>query len=264
MGFRDDELAGRERIEVLERELEALREEAEALRARSAAPAARPPNKLAGFALILFVLALIAIGMAVLTGWTIPSYGDDLGIALALVATLLMTMAATLAVVGRLLIIVPPNKLVVLAGRRTRGQDGRDVGYRVVRAGRVLRSPLIEQAHELDLTPMIVEEWIRGAFVRRGERVDIRFRARIEVETVEPGVRHAIERFLGRHQAEIAQTGSQTIEGALRAVAANVSADDLRIEAVKIAEMMTEEAEEDFRTLGLRLMSLRLLEVLPS
>lgn len=262
MGFRDDELAGRERIGVLERELEALREENASLRTRvQNAPAAR--NRLAPVAMLVLAVGVVAMAVATLSGWRLPTHGDDFGIALALVASLLVTVSVLLAVLGRLLIIVPPNKLVIVSGRTVRMPDGSTRGYRIIRAGRVVRMPLVERSDEMDLTPMEIDVWIRGAHTRDGEPVDLRFRARVELSRDERHVGNAVERFLGREPDEIARIARESLEGTVRGVAAQLRVPELREDALAVGESTISEAEYDFEKLGLSLESFHLLEVLP-
>ena len=245
---------------MLERELRELRAENESLRARK--PEA-PPNKLGGFALIVFILALVALGMAVLAGWTIPTRGDDLGIALSLVATFLLALSIALGVVSRLLIMVPPDKMGVLSGRRMVRPDGSTRPYRVVFGGRVFRMPIVERYDEMDLTPIEIDSRVRGAYTRGGVAVDIRFRARVEIARHEALAENAIERFLGRSQDEIARVARESLEGILRGIASQLTVDELCENATKVADSLIHEAEDDLMRLGLSLEAAHLIEVEP-
>lgn len=134
-------------------------------------------------------------------------------------------------------------------------------GYRVVRAGRVFRVPLIERSDAMDLTPIEVDSWIRGAYTKGGVPVDVRFRARVEIARDEHLVGNAVERFLGRDHEEIGRVARETLEGALRGIAAQLTVDELREDSQKVAAYLGAEAEDDLAKLGLAMQTLHLLDV---
>lgn len=69
---------------------------------------------------------------------------------LALIVLFGFTMV--LLMIRTLLIIVPPNRVVVISGRSRTTREGDAVGYRVIRGGRAFRIPMLEKVAWMDLT----------------------------------------------------------------------------------------------------------------
>ncbi len=262
MGFRDDELASQARTEALEQEVERLKAENATLRERAEAPAAgerRARSTPARWAGSLAIVALVAaIGAAV------APLPPQLRMVLALVCVLAVTLAVMAKVVGGLLHVVEPGELLVLSGVRRVGPDGQERPYRVVTSGRVLQTPLLETASWMALGPFPLTLELRGIYAKR-EPVDLRASATIAVSTDPDLVTNAIDRFLGRGSDEMVEVARQTIEGALRSVASAVSAEALREDPLRVADLLAKEGlEADMETLGLRLETFVIEEVSPS
>src|SRR5215217_6364360 len=72
-------------------------------------------------------------------------------------------------IISRIIYICPPNAVLIFSGahRKIVGED-RPIGYRVVQGGRGIRIPLIEVVDRMDLTNMIIELRVQGAYSRGG------------------------------------------------------------------------------------------------
>ena len=262
MGFRDDELATRARVTALEQQLAALERENAALRSGVSAGATSSVvqrGQRAGW--VGAVLALVLFGAAFVSAFVVSGYvGERVGVVLAGAAGLAVLFALAVAILTSLLVVVPPDGIVVLSGRRTRGPDGAERGYRVITGGRALRVPLIERVDELPGSLV----WIEGAhdsvLVRRG-RIDVRYRLGVRIARTEPTVTNAVERFLGTSRDDIARVARETFEGTLRAVAAELTADEATHDRLKLTHTLIAEAEPEYQRLGLELDSLTLLDV---
>lgn len=161
MGFRDDAEAARARVDALERENQELRAK---LAGRDASSTEEPPRRRGSVVLLLLALVLAAgSGAAALA---------DMG-PIALVGLVVAAALASAWFVSGLLLIVGPNEVLVLSGRKTRLPDGRWRGYRPVRAGRVLRIPLLETADWLSLRVMSVETRVEQAGTRDKATVSV-------------------------------------------------------------------------------------------
>ncbi len=262
VGFRDDELASRARVEVLERKVARLAAENEMLRsgaAQTASPRSRGARApVVGLGAVLSVL-LIGAGMASLIATTDSTSAS---VAAVLVAAGLGLLFATVLVgaVTSLLMVVPPDRIVVLSGRQYHGPGGTR-GYRVVTGGRVLRIPIIERADELPAGPFHIEGTLGGAYTKKGDRVDVHYRLVVRTARHEPLVQNAVERFLGLSPEQIASVARETFEGALRGLAAELTREELREEPLKVAEAVAFEAETDYGKLGLRVDTVQIVEV---
>src|SRR5881397_730894 len=74
-------------------------------------------------------------------------------------------------IISRIIYICPPNEVLIFSGGHRKIPDANDeriVGYRVVQGGRGLRVPLIEVVDRMDLTNMVIELRVAGAYSRGG------------------------------------------------------------------------------------------------
>ncbi len=248
MGFRDDEMASRARVEVLERDLAALTEENELLKVRTAK---HGNTALGRFALGVLLLAVCAIGLAVVAGWRVNTHGDDLGIALSVVGAVGVFLAAALGLISKLLIVVPPDKIIVISGRPTHDVTGRVRGYRIVGGGRAFRMPLVERVDELDGSMFSVNAQISNAYTAGNIPAQLHVRACVRVGRVEPQVHNAVERFLGRSSDEISTVAEETIEGVVRNVVSTLSLEQIQEDRDKVAELVLRNVDSDLDRLGL-------------
>lgn len=164
------------------------------------------------------------------------------------VAVVLVDIVVTIVVLTRLMMVCPPNKLLVLSGRATRLSDGTVVGYRLIRAGRVLRIPFVEQAHWMDLSGMRLDQTMTKVYTVSGE-VELKVSASARIDSSKPAVHRAVERFLDTDREQIRKVAQETLEGALRNAAVKMTVDELRQDAVALANALREGGE--FEKLGL-------------
>ena len=86
--------------------------------------------------------------------------GVGLGTAILLLAMAVGAVVALslfVAVVKGFLYICRPNEVLLFAGRKHRLPDGAEVGYKVVRRGWALRTPLLETISRMDMRLLMVE-----------------------------------------------------------------------------------------------------------
>src|SRR4030095_14540550 len=74
-------------------------------------------------------------------------------------------------------------------------------------------------------------------------------------------VMNAVERFLGRGQADIQQVAKETLEGNLRGVLATLTPEEVNTARLKFAESLSQEVEQDLAKLGLHLDVLKIQHV---
>lgn len=168
-----------------------------------------------------------------------------------------VTAIVTLLVIRSHLVVVPPNRVAVLSGRAAPQAGGEVRGYRLVKAGRTLRFPLIEQLDWMDLTHMEVELDIPSLDVKAGGHVAVSGVASVKVDGNEPLVHNAVERFLGTSSEQVRMVAMQTLEGTIREVATRLTVDDLR-NTEKLRLYVLEEADHSFSKLGLVVDSVKL------
>lgn len=181
----------------------------------------------------------------------------------AILAILLILVVAALVIgviVTRLIYICPPNQVLIFSGKQ-RVVSGRTVGYRLVQGGRGIRVPLLEAVDSLDLTNMIIDLRVGGAYSKGGIPLNVDCVANVKIASTEPILGNAIERFLGKSRAEIMTVAKETLEGNLRGVLAMLTPEEVNQDRVKFAESLLQEADTDLQRLGLDLDTLKIQNV---
>jgi len=168
--------------------------------------------------------------------------------------------------VSRFLFIGRPNEVLVFSGRKHRDRlpDGRvvTVGYRKVFGGRAWRMPIVETVQRLDLTTLPVKVVVADAYTKPGVQISVQAIANVKISSDPKIVGNAIERFLGRSRAEIAQVAKDTLEGHLRQVLATMDPVEINEQRIKFAESLKREASDDLEKLGLQLDTLKIQHIM--
>ncbi|MBK8011378.1 MAG: flotillin family protein [Deltaproteobacteria bacterium] len=173
---------------------------------------------------------------------------------------LILAVLGGIAVYVRLLEVCPPNQVLIFYGDRRR-VGAREFGYRVLQGGSALRKPLFERVARMDLTNMIIEIRVAGAYSKGGIPLNVEGVANVKVASVEPIIANAIERFLDRDREDIMRIARETLEGNLRGVLATLTPEEVNQDRVKFAESLLHEADYDLRALGLELDTLKIQTV---
>lgn len=252
--YKDDLEAAHQRIRNLEQDNQALEAKL------AGAPVQAPDGKSNSLSLIRVVfITVVLLILAFTVGLpTIGSLGVFRG--LAVTAGVLILLAIPVALILRLIHTCKPNEALVVSGRQHRGADGVVRGYRVVRAGRVIQLPFLEQMDRLDLGLQRFDFKITGAYTKGGIPADVEGTSAVRVHG---GVQihNAVERFLGQDPEAMVRVARETLEGNLRTVMGICTFEELREDRLKVAAMAGEEISDDFEKLGLTLELLELQSV---
>lgn len=168
--------------------------------------------------------------------------------------------AAAVGLAGNLLYICEPNEVLIFSGRGRSTQDGRK-GYRIIKGGRGWRMPLIERVDRLDLTNMIIEVEVRGAYSKGGIPLNVQGVANIKIAGHEPVLGAAVERLLGKPREEVVKMAKDVLEGNLRGVLSRLTPEEVNEDKLAFAEKLLEEAEHDLGRLGLVLDTMKIQNV---
>lgn len=182
-------------------------------------------------------------------------------IVLVIGGALLLFAVLGAALAGRFLYVCRPSEVLVFSGRRRRTVDGRDVGFRLVTAGRALRLPMLEKVERMDVTLISVPMSVSGAYSEGGVPLAVTAIANVKVSSDPALVGNAIERFLGKSAGEIARVSKETLEGHLRGVLATMTPEEVNEDRLKFAERLSDEAGPDLAKLGLQLDTLKIQQV---
>ncbi|MEM9947386.1 MAG: SPFH domain-containing protein [Cyanobacteria bacterium P01_D01_bin.36] len=163
-------------------------------------------------------------------------------------------------IIKNLYYICQPNEVLIFAGSSRQVGDGR-VGYRLVKGGSSLRTPLLEKVMKMNLTNMIIELRVSNAYSKGGIPLHVDGVANIKIAGEEPTIHNAIERLLGKPRKEIEKIAKETLEGNLRGVLASLTPEQVNEDKTAFAKSLLDEAEEDLEKLGLVLDTLQIQNI---
>lgn len=165
-------------------------------------------------------------------------------------------------IISRMIYICPPNEVLIFSGahRKLPGID-RPVGYRLIQGGRGIRIPLIEVVDRMNLTNMVIELRVQGAYSRGGIPLNVQGVANVKVSSKSGQLANAIERFLGMSPQQIMQVARETLEGNLRGVLSTLTPEEVNQDREKFAGALVHEADHDLARLGLELTTLMIQHV---
>ena len=167
-------------------------------------------------------------------------------------------------IISRIIYICPPNEVLIFSGGHRKIElegEGRVVGYRVVQGGRGIRIPLIEVVDRMDLTNMIIELKVQGAYSRGGIPLNVQGVANVKVSSKSVQLANAIERFLGMTREQIMGVARETLEGNLRGVLSTLTPEEVNNDREKFGGELVHEADHDLGRLGLELDTLKIQHV---
>ncbi len=165
-------------------------------------------------------------------------------------------------IISRMIYICPPNEVLIFSGgHRTLPGVDRPVGYRLIQGGRGIRIPLIEVVDRMNLTNMVIELRVQGAYSRGGIPLNVQGVANVKVSSKNGQLANAIERFLGMSPQQIMQVARETLEGNLRGVLSTLTPEEVNTDREKFAGALVHEADHDLARLGLELTTLMIQHV---
>ena len=157
--------------------------------------------------------------------------------------------------------ICQPSEILIFAGAKTKTQNKKSVGYRLVKGGSSVRVPLLEKTFRMDLTNMIIELKVTNAYSKGGIPLNVEGVANIKIAGEEPIIHNAIERLLGKSRQQIELLAKETLEGNLRGVLASLTPEQANEDQLAFAKILLEEAEDDLEKLGLVLDNLQIQRI---
>lgn len=184
-----------------------------------------------------------------------------LSVLIALVIVGGISLAILRLIISNLLYICEPSEVLIFAGPKRRLPSGRRIGYRLVKGGKSLKTPLFERAYRMDLTNTIIELKVSNAYSKGGIPLAVEGIANIKVAGEEPTIHNAIERLLGKSREEIRKIAQETLEGNLRGVLASLTPQQVNEDKLAFAKSLLDEAEEDLEKLGLVLDNLQIQNI---
>ncbi|MDJ0772535.1 MAG: SPFH domain-containing protein [Mastigocoleus sp. MO_167.B18] len=157
--------------------------------------------------------------------------------------------------------ICQPNEVLIFAGGKRNTPTGHQVGYRLVKGGSSIQTPLLERTFRMDLSNMIIDLKVANAYSKGGIPLTVEGVANIKIAGEEPTIHNAIERLLGKSRKQIEQLAKETLEGNLRGVLASLTPEQVNEDKIAFAKSLLDEAEDDLEKLGLTLDSLQIQNI---
>ncbi len=174
---------------------------------------------------------------------------------------LLLLIWGIIALTKYVLVIVPPNMVAVITGRRRALTDGSTVGYRVVRGGRTVRIPMLEQIQWMSLNTIPLTISVRNAIARGGIPIDVQAVANVKIASMPEEVfNNAVERILGI-QTQVPELAQETLAANLRGVLSTLTPEEANEDRVKFESELMKEVTRDLQKLGLQLDMLKIQNI---
>ncbi len=161
---------------------------------------------------------------------------------------------------------VGPNEVLIVSGGRRRTvvePDGteRTVGYKMCIGGGSVVLPFIQTAQVLSLEIHTVQVKADEALTRGGVTLNAVGLAQVKVGSTEPEIRTAAEQFLGRGTGAVHDVSNQILEGLLRASLGRLTVEEIYQNRDEVNARMKAEAAQEFKKMGLDLVSFTLIDI---
>lgn len=150
---------------------------------------------------------------------------------------------------NKLIYICGPNQVLIFSGK-SRVEGGKRYGYRLIKGGRGIRVPFLEEVNHLELTNMVIDVTAHNAYSRGGIPLTVQGVANVKIAGFEPVLNNAIERFIGKSRQEIMDIAKATLEGSLRGILATLTPEQVNEDKILFAERLVHEVEQDMTNLG--------------
>ncbi len=179
-----------------------------------------------------------------------------------MILLVILALTAIARVMARNYIKVPPNKVLVLYGRKYKWPDGVIRGFKLVTGGAVFRIPLLEQWDLLATDAFQVKFQVTNVPSKEGVRVTVAAVASLKIGNEISMLEAAVNRFLSRKSLEeIENFAREIMEGGLRGVVATLTVEQLVQERVQFGNRVQEGVSDDLQKLGLKIDNFLIQEV---
>jgi flotillin len=155
---------------------------------------------------------------------------------------------------------VGPNEVLIISGRRRKGERGVQ-GYRIVRGGGTYVRPFREQVQRMSLELVQFEVRTAETYSMHGVPVQVDGVCMVKIGSSDEDIQHAAEQFLSRGRDDIVRTALQAVEGHMRTAVGALPIEDIYRERQKLVAGTRALAEPDLGRMGLAIVSLTVRSV---
>jgi flotillin len=156
---------------------------------------------------------------------------------------------------------VPPDKAMVVYGKR---QAGTKKGYRVISGGAKFIVPVLESYEFLPLdvrTLDVVVNDIVTDVIQSGAKINIKCVTQVKISSDPRILDTAAEQLLHKTNAEINEIALKTLEGHVRGVCAVMTIEDINSDRDMIAGKVQTYADKDLKNMGIEIRSFVIKEI---
>src|SRR5262245_57017808 len=144
----------------------------------------------------------------------------------------------------------PPNKVLVVFGRKHRASGK---GYRLINGGSAFVLPLFEDFTYIGLETFSVESSVTDTPNKDGVPVTVEATANIKVSSDPERLAAAVERMLGKTTQEIHTMLKTTLDGLLRQIIGTLTVEDIVRNREKLAQEVLSGAQTELNKLGFQI-----------
>src|SRR6266571_656152 len=166
---------------------------------------------------------------------------------------LLLAALSTFAAFARNYRKCPPNKVLVVYGRKHKARDQETKGYRLIRGGSAFVLPLFEDFTYIGLDTFSVESSVTDTPNKDGVPVTVEATANIKVSSDPERLAAAVERMLGKTPQEIHIMLKTTLDGLLRQIIGTLTVEDIVRNREKLAQEVLSGAQTELNKLGFQI-----------
>jgi flotillin len=158
--------------------------------------------------------------------------------------------------------ICDPNEILIFSGKKRRLKTGEVVGYRVIRGGWGLKSPLLERVSRLSLSTISIPINISRALSNGMIPLNISAIAHVKIASIEGrGLENAVEKLLRKPETEIQDIAKSTLEGILRGILAKYTPEEANYKRMELEKELLDTAREELQILGFNLDSFKIDDI---
>lgn len=147
----------------------------------------------------------------------------------------------------------PPNKVLVVYGRKSKGAGQEARGYRLITGGSAFVLPLFEDYTFIGLETFSVESSVTDTPNKDGVPVTVEATANVKVSSEPERLSAAVERMLGKTTQEIHIMLKTTLDGLLRQIIGTLTVEDIVRNREKLAQEVLAGAQTELNKLGFQI-----------
>jgi flotillin len=154
---------------------------------------------------------------------------------------------------------VAPNRVLIVSGRQHLLPDGRRVDFRLVKGGGTFVFPVIEKVDVLSLEVMTLNLLLANVSSANGQLPRLDCSAQVKIKGDDTAIVAAVEHFLSKTEAGIANILNPLLEKQVRNVLATLTSEEIRRNPTACADKVQSEAGAQIAKMGMEIISITIL-----